>query len=339
MEATWMVWPHNRSDWPGKFPPIPYVYAEIVRQLSRVGRVELVVNDEVHEQRAQSVLTFANVLPERAENIRFHRWPTNRGWTRDSGPIFIRHKNGDRAITNWHFNAWAKYGNWQKDDLLPVHISELLGDPCLCPAHEVKGRSRRVVLEGGSIDVDGRGTLLTTEECLLSDVQHRNPGLSREEIEFFLGAFLGAKKVIWLDRGIVGDDTHGHVDDIARFVAPRTVIAAWEPDATDPNHEILRENFRRLQRATDAKGERLKVIKLPMPAPVIMNGQRVPASYANFYIFNCIVLVPTFNDPNDPVALNILAEAMPRHTIIPIYCGDLIWGLGAIHCMTQQQPK
>lgn len=340
MAATWMVWPHNRSDWPGKFEPVPYVYAEIVRHLSRVGRVELVVNDEAHERKAASVLKFANVLPARTDSIGFHRWPTNRGWTRDSGPIFVRRRGGQRAIINWRFNAWAKYKNWQKDNLLPLHIADVLQIPCLSPAFAADDdNAHLVVLEGGSIDVDGQGTLLTTEECLLSSVQQRNPGMTRDDLEFVLGLFLGVKKVIWLDRGIVGDDTHGHVDDIARFVAPRTVVAAWEPNPADPNHEILRENYRRLQRATDAKGQRLNVIKLPMPAPVVMDGQRVPASYANFYIFNGVVLVPTFNDPSDRVALNILAEAMPKHTIIPIYCGDLIWGLGAIHCMTQQQPK
>lgn len=338
MSATWMVWPHNVTDWPGKFEPIPYVYAEIVRHLSRVGRVELIVNNAVHERRAISVLKFANVLPERAANIRFHRWPTNRGWTRDSGPIFVRDKSGELAILNWRFSAWAKYKDWQKDNQIPQHIANLLELASIQPALAVDDGVHHVVLEGGSIDTDGRGTLLTTEECLLSKVQQRNPGMAREELEFVFGVFLGIRKVIWLDRGIVGDDTHGHVDDIARFVAPRTVVAAWDPDPSDPNHKILRENFRRLERATDARGQKLNVIKLPMPSPVIIKGQRVPASYANFYIFNGVVLVPTFNDPRDRTALNILAEAMPRHSIVPIYCGDLIWGLGAIHCMTQQQP-
>ncbi|HUO59667.1 MAG TPA: agmatine deiminase family protein [Candidatus Acidoferrales bacterium] len=339
MAATWMVWPHNRTDWPGKFEPIPYVYAEIVRQLARVGRVELVVNDEAHEKRARTVLTFANVLPASKANIRFHRWPTNRGWTRDSGPIFVRNRRGEIAITNWRFNAWAKYRNWQKDNLLPEHVARLLKLPTYDPAVLTEDAVHHVVLEGGSIDVDGRGTMLTTEECLLSKVQQRNPGLEREDLEAVFDVLLGVKKVIWLDRGIVGDDTHGHVDDIARFVGPRTVLAAYEDDRADANHEILRENFRRLQRATDARGQQLNVIKLPMPSPVVINGQRVPASYANFYIFNGVVLVPTFNDANDLVALNTIAKAMPRHRIVPIYCGDLIWGLGAIHCMTQQQPR
>lgn len=339
MEATWMVWPHNRQDWPGKFEPIPYVYAEITRHLSSVGRVELIVNDEAHEERAVKVLKFANVLPNRSDNIRFHRWPTNRGWTRDSGPIFIKRKTGEVAITNWRFNAWAKYKNWQLDDMLPEHVAKLTHLQRFDPEANVNADIRRVVLEGGSIDVNGQGLLLTTEECLLDTVQQRNPGLTRGDIELAVARYLGIKKVLWLGRGIVGDDTHGHVDDIARFVGPRTVIAAFERDKDDLNHEPLAENFKRLQRMTDVQGRPLEVIKLPMPSPVIIDGQRVPASYANFYIFNGVVLVPTFNDPNDRVALNILAEALPKHKIVPIYCGDLIWGLGAIHCMTQQQPK
>lgn len=338
MAATWMVWPHNRQDWPGKFEPIPYVYAEIVRHLSRVGRVELVVNDEAHENRARNVLIFGNVLPALQKNIRFHRWPTNRGWTRDSGPIFVRNRSGEIAVTNWRFNAWAKYRNWQLDDQLPELVAKLAKSKRFDPEFPIDGKPRRVVLEGGSIDVNGQGLLLTTEECLLDTVQQRNPGMTREEIERTLESYLGAKKVIWLGRGVVGDDTHGHVDDIARFVGPRTVIAAFEADRRDPNYEPLADNYRRLLRATDLRGQKLDIIKLPMPSPVVIDGQRVPASYANFYIFNGVVLVPTFNDPNDRVALNILSEALPRHTIVPIYCGDLIWGLGAIHCMTQQQP-
>lgn len=347
MAATWLAWPYNRSDWPGKFEPIPYVYAEIIRQLARVGRVEIIVKDEAAEAKAREVLEFVHVLAPGAKklpaNLRFHRWPTNRGWTRDSGPIFIRDKSGKIAITNWRFNAWAKYRNWQLDDRLPERIAKLLRLPRFEPEFagnalaSAKG-ARRVVLEGGSIDVNGRGLLLTTEECLLSNVQQRNPGISRENIEQVLDRFLGTRKVLWLERGIVGDDTHGHVDDIARFVGPATVIAAVEPDPADPNHEPLRENLNRLRKMTDLSGKPLRVIPLLMPTPVVLHGQRVPASYANFYIFNGIVLVPIFNQPNDRIALNTIAEAMPKHTVIPIYSGDLIWGLGAIHCMTQQQP-
>lgn len=341
MAATWLAWPHNRTDWPGKFEPIPYVYAEIVRQLARVGRVEIIVNDETAEAKARKVLEFVHVLQPGKDlppNLRFHRWPTNRGWTRDSGPIFIRRENGELAITNWRFSGWAKYRNWQLDDQLPERIAALLTTPVFDPECDAQGKRHRMVLEGGSIDVDGQGLLLTTEECLLSTTQQRNPGLSREQIEQVLASFLGATKVLWLERGIAGDDTHGHVDDIARFVAPATVIAACEPDPADPNHEPLIENLKRLRAMTDLADKPLRVIPLPMPSPVVLRGQRVPASYANFYIFNGLVLVPTFNQASDRVALNTIAEAMPTHTIVPIYCGDLIWGLGALHCMTQQQP-
>jgi agmatine deiminase len=355
--ATWLAWPHNRSDWPGKFAPIPYVYAEIVRHLAGAARVELIVNDAEAEARARGILMDTAVLPALESRIGFHRWPTNRGWLRDSGPIFVRGKAGggtgnvagNVAVTNWKFNAWAKYRNWQLDNTLPEKIAEARG----CPAFEARmeagdgyaamdaapaAGAGQMVLEGGSIDVNGRGLLLTTEECLLSPVQQRNPGMSCEQIEAALGRMLGVKKVLWLERGIVGDDTHGHVDDIARFTGPRCVLAASEDDPADPNHAILKENLKRLRKMTDTAGRALEVVPLPMPAPVVFKGQRVPASYANFYICNRTVLVPTFDDPNDLKALTTIQRVLPRHSIVPIYCGDLIGGLGAIHCMTQQEP-
>jgi len=336
--ATWLAWPHNRTDWPGKFAPIPFVYAEIVRHLARAARVELIVNDAKAEAGARTILTNANVLPTLEPRIAFHQWPTNRGWLRDSGPIFVKDKQGKVAVTNWKFNAWAKYKNWQLDNLLPERIARLRGYSEFQASVEVAGVQRQMVLEGGSIDVNGRGLLLTTEECLLSPVQQRNPGMSREQIEATLSQMLGVRKVLWLERGIVGDDTHGHVDDIARFVGPRTVLAATEADPADDNHLILKNNLKRLRKMTDTAGKALEIISLPMPTPVIYKGQRVPASYANFYISNQTVLVPTFDDPNDLPALNIIQRALPRHRVVPIYCGDLIWGLGAIHCMTQQEP-
>jgi agmatine deiminase len=335
--ATWLAWPHNRGDWPGKFAPIPYVYAEIVRHLARAARVELIVNDTKAEAGARTILTYANVLPELETRIAFHCWPTNRGWLRDSGPIFVKDKLGQVALTNWRFNAWAKYKSWQLDNTLPDRIAAVRGCRQFEAAIEVAGALQPIVLEGGSIDVNGRGLLLTTEECLLGSLQQRNPGMTCEQIEAALGRMLGIKKVLWLERGIAGDDTHGHVDDIARFVGPRTVLAASEADPADENYPILKDNLKRLKKMTDTAGQALEVIPLPMPSPVIFKGQRVPASYANFYISNRTVLVPTFDDPNDLKALNIIQRALPRHSIVPIYCGDLIWGLGAIHCMTQQE--
>ena len=335
-QATWLAWPHNPQDWPGKFSSIPWLYAEIVRLLAEREHVHLVVEDAKTQSRVSGMLRRAHAP---LQNVSFHQWPTDRGWTRDSGPIFVRNAEGRVALTNWQFNAWAKYGDWQLDDQLPARVNELLGlpewQPCI-QHHD--GAKRRVVLEGGSIDVNGAGLLLTTEECLLSDVQQRNPGLSREQLERVFSDYLGIDQVIWLNRGIAGDDTHGHVDDIARFAAPDAIIAAVEPNTSDPNHQPLAENLARLKSARTARGKQFTVIELPMPRPIVFRKQRVPASYANFYLANGVVLMPTFHDPNDRVALNILAEAFPGREAIGVHSVDLIWGLGALHCMTQQQP-
>jgi agmatine deiminase len=312
------------------------VYAEIVRLLSARERVHILVNDTRAEQRAQRILERAGATLER---VSFHRWPTNRVWTRDSGPIFVRNGAGRVAVTNWHFNAWAKYPDWQLDDQLPGRVAELLGMPSWEPSVEFEdGELRRIVLEGGSIDTNGGGILLTTEECLLSEVQERNPGLSREKLEQALHDFLGIDHVIWLGRGVAGDDTHGHVDDISRFVAPATIVTAVEPNMKDQNHEPLADNLKRLKAARTLDGKQFTVVELPLPRPVIFRGQRLPASYANFYIANGLVLAPTFNDPNDRVALNILAEVFPGREVVGIHSVDLVWGLGTLHCMTQQQP-
>ncbi|HWB86896.1 MAG TPA: agmatine deiminase family protein [Bryobacteraceae bacterium] len=319
-EATWIAWPHNRDDWPGRFAPIPWVYAEIVRKLSRVERVRILVENATLKAQARRILAKAGAVMNAVE---FFTRPTNRVWTRDYGPLFVRNARGKIALTTWRFNAWAKYDDWQADAAVPSFIAKKLKLPMW---------SGDMVLEGGSIDVNGRGLLLTTEECLLSPVQARNPGMSRAAIEQKLRAYLGIDRVIWLRNGIAGDDTHGHVDDIARFVSADTVVAAAEPDRSDANHAPLRENHALLRAAG------LRVVKLPMPAPLIFSGQRLPASYANFYIANELVLVPTFNDPNDRVALSTLARLFPDREVTGIDCTELIWGLGALHCMTQQQP-
>jgi agmatine deiminase len=333
-EATWIAWPHNESDWPGKFECIPHIYAEIVRNLARVEKVHIIVNDVAAEKRARKVLRECNAL---TASVHFYRWPTDRVWTRDSGPIFVR--NGKRlALTNWRFNAWAKYSDWKNDDLVPDHVGQFLGFEEFVPAHIRHGNIHRVVLEGGSIDVNGRGTMLTTEECLLSSKQQRNPGLSRKDLESVFEKYLGIQHIIWLGSGIAGDDTHGHVDDISRFVGPLTVLTAVEPNRRDKNHAPLKQNLKRLRAATDQDGKRLEVVELPMPSPVIQKGNRLPASYANFYIANGLVLVPIFGDANDLVALHIIAQLFPKSSVVPIYCRDFIWGLGGIHCMTQQQP-
>jgi agmatine deiminase len=334
-EATWLAWPHNHEDWPGKFSPIPWVYAEIVRLLAARELVHILVEDGKSEQRAKGILKRAGAD---ATQVAFHTWPTDRVWTRDSGPIFVRDSEGNVAITNWHFNAWAKYSDWHKDDLLPGRVAQLLGLRAWQPAVEVDGVARRLVLEGGSIDTNGRGMLLTTEECLLSQVQERNPGVSREQMERAFHDYLGIDQVIWLGRGVTGDDTHGHVDDISRSVGPETIVTAVEPDTSDANHEPLAENLARLKAARTLDGKQFTVVELPLPRPVVFRGQRLPASYANFYVANGLVLMPTFHDPNDRVALNILAQVFPEREVIGIHSVDLIWGLGALHCMTQQQP-
>jgi len=335
-EATWLAWPHNPEDWPGRFKLIPWVYCEIVRALAQVEMVHILVDDTAMEARAHRMLrrTGAN-LPQ----VQFHTWPTNRVWTRDSGPIFVTNATGELAITDWRFNAWAKYDDWQLDDALPGRIAGLLEVPYWKPVIPLTdGVEHRVVLEGGSIDTNGAGVLLTTEECLLSSVQARNPGLNREQLEQVFSDYLGIDQVIWLNRGIAGDDTHGHVDDITRFVDETTIVTVVEPNAADENHLPLSENLNRLHAARTGDNCEFRIVTLPCPNPVVFEKQRLPASYANFYIANGLVLVPTFNDPSDRIALNTLAELFPAHTVHGIYCGDFIWGLGALHCMTQAQP-
>ncbi|HTV64828.1 MAG TPA: agmatine deiminase family protein [Bryocella sp.] len=330
--ATWVAWPHNPTDWPGKFQPVPWVYADIVRHLSSVEDVHILVNDAAAQKRATSILKRAGANLSR---VHFHRWPTNRVWTRDTGPIFVKNTaSGETAITNWKFNAWAKYDDWQLDDQIPGRVAKLLNLPEWTPHFDGK----RVVLEGGSIDTNGAGVLLTTEECLLSEVQQRNPGLSRSDLERVFHDYLGIEQVVWLNRGVAGDDTHGHIDDITRFVGENVIVTVTEPNPEDENHLPLAENLERLRSAKNLHGKPFEVVELPMPAPVIFDGQRLPASYGNFYIANGLVLVPTFNDPNDRHALNTLAALFPNRKIVGIHCGDLIWGLGALHCMTQQQP-
>jgi agmatine deiminase len=253
---------------------------------------------------------------------------------RDSGPIFVTNSR-ERLALDWHFNAWAKYPDWQHDDRVPAFVADKLGLPRVEPTHN----GRRVVLEGGSIDVNGQGLLLTTEECLLSVTQERNPGFTRADYEAVFADYLGVKKVLWLNRGIAGDDTHGHVDDLARFVNAKTVVTVVETNATDANCEPLQENLERLGGMTDAGGGRLEVVPLPMPRPLVFDGIRLPASYANFYVANGVVIVPTFNDPADRVALGTLAELFPGREVVGIHCVDLVWGFGTLHCMTQQEPS
>jgi agmatine deiminase len=321
-EATWLAWPHETSDWPGKFAPIPWLYGEIVRCLAPVERVRILTQGPAEEQSARRILKKCHADLAAVE---FFHQPTDRSWVRDYGPIFVQNQPGEIAIAHWGFSGWAKYENFHKDSRVPRFAAGRLR----LPRYEAG-----LILEGGSIDVNGAGKMLTTEECLLSPVQARNPRVSRRTLERAFKTYLGIDDVIWLGNGIAGDDTHGHIDDIARFTSANTVVAAYQPDRGDPNHLPLKENLERLRARKD-----LKITTLPMPEPVYFSRQILPASYANFYIANKIVLVPQFTDKNDFQALRTLARLFPSREVIPIPCRDLVLGLGTLHCMTQQQPQ
>jgi agmatine deiminase len=318
---TWIAWPHERSDWPGKFEPIPWVAAEIVRRLVEGERVGILVRHARERAAARALLRRATVDLGRVD---FLVCPTDRSWTRDSGPTFVRDRAGRRRAVCWRFNAWAKYSNYRRDARVAAAIARRAG---------VEAVGVPAVMEGGAIDVDGHGTLLATEECLLSRRQARNPGLDRAGVERLLGEALGARRVVWLGRGIAGDDTHGHVDDVARFTAPGRVVLCQEKNRRDPNWRPLQENRERLRAAG------LEVVPLPMPEPLLLDGVRLPASYANFYVANGTVLVPTFNDPADRRALGVLAEQFPGRRVVGIHAVDFVWGFGTIHCATQQEPE
>ena len=330
-EATWLAWPHNRRDWPGKIAAVDWVYAEIVRHLHRCELIRLIVPDSAREKQARRVLQRAGI--ENFSRIEFHRFPTDRSWVRDSGPLFVVNEQ-EVAATCWRFSAWARYPNWRKDDALADKVARRCGVKAWRP----KRGSRRIVLEGGAVDVNGHGTVLTTQECLLGKQHQRNPGMTREDYEQAFRDYLGIRQVLWLGRGIAGDDTSGHIDDLARFVAPGTVITVVETDSRDANYKLLRDNLKRLKTMRDQDGHPLEIVELPMPRPLTCDGCRLPASYANFYIANGLVLVPTFNDPNDRIALDILARLFPGREVIGIHSIDFAWGFGTLHCSTQQQP-
>jgi agmatine deiminase len=333
--ATWLAWPHETTDWPGKFAPIPWVYSEIVRHLSRVEKVRILIADKDAEQKARSILEKSGAQMAAVE---FFHLPTDRSWTRDYCPIFVSNSKGEQTLLNWRFNGWAKYSNFKRDDSVSQKLAPKLKRPLITP----EWNGERMVLEGGSVDVNGLGSLLTTEECLLSDVQARNPQLTRADIESVFRRYLGAHHTLWLKNGIAGDDTHGHVDDLARFTDAQTIVIASEDNKDDANYEPLKENLALLRemsrRMRNQDGLAFRVEKLPMPEPVVFAGQRLPASYANFYIANGLVLMPTFNDAKDRVALNKLAQLFPDRKVTGIAATDLVLGLGTLHCMTQQEP-
>lgn len=333
--ATWLAWPHNESDWPGKFGPVPWVFAELARVISEVERVRLIVANATMERAATRAL---RAVGTDLKQIDFVRLATNRSWTRDFLPLSVVRGSGKKrglGSVKWQFNGWARYPDFEHDERAGERVADWHGAPTWHPT--VAGR--RVILEGGAIDVDGEGTLITSSACLLTGERARNPVLGRSVTELVLGEYLGVDHVIWLDEGIAGDDTAGHVDDFARFVAPGRVVVAFEPSRSDPNHRPLRRAKAALEAARDAQGHKLDVVPLPMPASVVFAGQRLPASYANFYLCNETVLVPTFTDPADAVALGIFRELYPRRRVIGVPCRDLALGLGTLHCSTQQEPK
>lgn len=339
-EATWLGWPHNETDWPGKIDTIRWVYGEIVRKIAVGEIVRILVNGKADEKLARSYVTRAGA---NLRNVQFVHHPTNRGWTRDSGPIFVkgqrsevRNRRREKAIVHFHFNAWAKYDDWQRDRRVPEIAANLLRKRLF----NAECNGKDFVIEGGGIEVNGRGTVLTTEECYLDPkVQVRNPGLGRKEIDETLKEYLGVRNVLWLVAGPVGDDTHGHIDDICRFVNPKALVLIKETNKKDENYHPLSENWERVQELRLEDGAKPEVIALPMPAPLYFDGYRLPASYANFYISNAAVLVPTFNDPNDRVALGILGELFKDRPVVGIHAVDLVLGFGTLHCLTQQQPE
>jgi len=333
-EATWLGWPYCRGDWPGKLATIEWAYGEIVRKIAQGEKARIIVDGPQREARARRILAQAHA---NLANVEFFRAPSDRGWSRDFGPICVR-KTGPKpevAVAKFKFTAWAKYRNWQKDNLIAERIARRRG----MRLFPVTRGGEPVVLEGGGIDVNGCGTLLTTEECFLDqEVQCRNPGMTREEYQRVFADTLGTPNVIWLGRGIVGDDTHGHVDDLCRFVNPRTMVVIQEKNERDANFKPLRENWERLQEARLQDGARPEAIALPMPAPLFYGDWRLPASYANFYIANAAVIVPTFNDPADRLALGILGELFRDRPVVGIHAVDVVLGFGTLHCLTQQHP-
>lgn len=332
-DATWLSWPHKEASWPGKFEPVPRVFARMAAYLSRYEEVHINVLDKTMEDAARELIVAHMQQGARMDAVHFHRIPTDDAWCRDHGPNFVVGLDQagnivEKVVMDWEYNAWGgKYTPYDQDNAVPSHVAELRGCRISRPG---------MVLEGGAIDVNGQGLLLTTEACLLNP--NRNPSMSRADIEAALGKYLGIQKVIWLKDGIIGDDTDGHVDDMARFVDERKVVIAVEESADDPNYLPLRENLELLESATDQSGRPLEVVRLPMPDPVYFDGERLPASYANFYIANRQVLVPTYRCAKDSVALDTLQQCFPDREIVGIDCTDLVWGLGAIHCVTHEEP-
>lgn len=331
--ATWIAWPHEETDWPGKFETIDWVYAEIARVITASELLRIIARDARQKERILHCLKLNNVTA----NFEIHILNTDRSWVRDSAPTAVinRDKNTLEWI-KWRFTAWSKYENHHNDAHVPHLVSKVSEIPLVQAVRPDTGEP--LTLEGGAIEADGAGTLLVTEECLLSEIQERNPGLTREGYEAAFKEYLGITTTIWLGEGCAGDDTHGHIDDVARFVAPGKVLLAYEEDPADSNHRPSLDNYKRLTSAVDARGKSLEVIKLPMPRRMYFGEDLMPASYANFYITNKSVLVPLFNDEKDFDALSVLRACFPEREVIGIGAVDLVLGFGTLHCLSQQEP-
>ena len=336
-KSVWIAWPYNKEDWPNLFKNIPRVIAEIIANLSNSQKVNLLINNQNDKIKIKKILNNFNY---KLSNIVFYNIPTNRIWLRDSGPIFLVNKiNKNKVLLNFKFNAWAKYKDYQKDNLINNKISKITKIKKINPTMIINNKLKQVVLEGGAIDVNGKGSILLTKECLLSKIQERNPGITKHVLENVLKKYLNVTNFIWLNKGIEGDDTHGHIDDIARFVSENTIMTAVENNKKDINYLNLKENYKILNQAKNLKGKKFRIIKIPMPKPIYIDNTRVPASYLNFYIANKMILLPVFKDKNDKKVISIFKKFFKKKKVIPINCRELIWGFGAIHCMTQQEPE
>ncbi len=331
-EGVLLCFPHNGNDWPGKYGAIQWAFVEFIKKITAVETVFLVVADEKLQEKVSEMLLMAHVP---SDKVSFIQYKTNRSWMRDSGPIIVKNRSKNEAI-NFNFNGWAKYKNYQLDKIVPSKVASHLN----IPLTQATYKGKPVILEGGAIDVNGKGTLLTSEECLLHPtIQVRNPGFTKQDYEAIFKEYLGVTNVIWLGDGILGDDTHGHIDDLCRFVDEKTIITVVETDTKNPNYAALQDNLKRLEKAVLEDGSKPTIVTLPMPNTVEFDGLTIPASYANFLIINKFVLVPTFNDVNDRIALNIIADCFPNREIIGISAIDLIWGFGTLHCLSQQIPR
>ena len=335
-KSVWIAWPHNKNDWPGLFEKIPNIIGKIIKYLTKDQIIDLLVNNN---KSIDTTRIYLKKIGCNISKIKFHKLKTDRLWLRDSGPIFlVNKKNRKKTMLDFKFNAWSKYKNFGNDNKINNYISRYLNIKSILPKKVNSKKFVRVVMEGGAFDNNGSGSILLTKECLLSRKQERNKGFKKIDYENLFSKYLNAKNFIWLNKGIVGDDTHGHIDDIARFVSKSTIMIAVENNRSDKNYKALKENLKILSKSYDENGKKLKIIKIPMPRPVVINETRVPASYLNFFICNKIVLVPVFKDPKDKIVLRIFKRHFKSRKIVPVDCSILVWGFGTIHCLTQQEP-